>query len=158
MKIKLKILSLLFAISLIISPVLLYGQNKPPEGATRIILTNKLNKEQNFKLIVTKLIDDGWQIASKDLEYGTIETKPKQLGQKSRIEMIYNFVVKDYQIILSGKQSNYLDYNNNNVVVMRSSWDDIYYSVNFNIFQPAFILMDFFDITLNPKPTNKEYK
>jgi hypothetical protein len=149
--------NLILAISLILFPVLLYCQNKPPEGATRIILTNTLSKEQNFKLIVTKLIDDGWQIASKDLEYGTIETKPKQLGQKSRIEMIYNFVVKDYQITLSGKQSNYLDYNNN-VVVMRSSWDDIYYSVNFNIFQPAFILMDFFDITLNPKPTKKEYK
>ena len=155
MKNKFKILSFLFAISLIISPVLLNGQNNPPKGATRIILTDTLSKEQNFKLIVTKLIDDGWQIASKDLEYGTIETKPKKLNKDS-FETIYNFVVKDFQVTLSGKLNNNIDFTYSGVMKINSEWQDIYYSSNFYIFRPAFEKMIGF--ATNLKPFNIDYK
>ena len=147
--------NLILAISLIIAPVLLYGQNNPQKGATRIILTDTLNKEQNFKLIVTKLIDDGWQIASKDLEYGTIETKPKKF-KKDRFETIYNFVVKDFQVTLSGKLNDNIDFTYSGVMKINSEWQDIYYSSSLYIFRPAFEKMISFATNLNP--SNIEYK
>ncbi len=135
--------------------MLLYGQNTPPKGATRIILTDTISKEQNFKFIVTKLIDDGWQIASKDLEYGTIETKPKKLN-KDRFETIYNFVVKDFQVTLSGKLNNNIDFTYSGVMKINSEWQDIYYSSSLYIFRPAFEKMIVFATNLNP--SNIEYK
>lgn len=146
--------NLILVLFIILSPAITLGQNTPPKGAKKILVTDTLSKEQNFKLILNKLIDDGWQIASKDLEYGTIETKPKKL-EKENFDTIYNFVVKDNRVIFTGKLNNNLEINFGGIN-STSTWMDIYYSGGFYIFRPAFEKMIKFAGSLNPSKIEYE--
>jgi hypothetical protein len=91
-------------------------------------MSDSLSKEQNFKLVITTLIDNGWQIEAKDLEYGTIETKARTLP-KDYFETKYTFFIKDSLIILSGQFKNNIDLNFGGVIA-KSTWNDLVYSNN----------------------------
>jgi hypothetical protein len=104
------------------------AQIEPFKGAKRIVMSDSLSKEQNFKLVITTLIDNGWQIEAKDLEYGTIETKARTLP-KDYFETKYTFFIKDSLIILSGQFKNNIDLNFGGVIA-KSTWNDLVYSNN----------------------------
>jgi hypothetical protein len=75
--------------------------DNPPKKTWKILIKNSNNKELNYKLIGQTLIDNDFLIKKKDLDYLTIETKPKLTGAET--SMFYlNFIAKDNSIILTG--------------------------------------------------------
>jgi|1048.fasta_scaffold02612_2 hypothetical protein len=72
-----------------------------PKGTSKIILTNDLNKEENFKHVIDILLEQSHFIASKDSEFGTIKTEARPI---KGLDCLYYFSIriKDQTIIISG--------------------------------------------------------
>ena len=92
-------------ILLFLTSIIAIGQNisieNPPKKTWKILIKNSNNKEVNYQLIGQVLIDNDFSIEKKDLDYLTIETKPKLTSAETSIFYL-NFIAKDNLIILTG--------------------------------------------------------
>ena len=63
-----------------------------PKGTSKIILTNGLTKEENFKHVIDILLEQSHFIASKDSEFGTIKTEARPI---KGLNCLYYFSLSD---------------------------------------------------------------
>lgn len=94
-----------FIIILLFFPLISTAQKTdsiPFKGATKIIVKNELSAEANYKLIISKLLDDGFVISAKDNEYFTVKTEEKDI-KKSTYKYLLDIRAKDKEILFSGK-------------------------------------------------------
>jgi hypothetical protein len=95
----------ILSIILILGSTYLFAQNEVgvevPKGTSKIILTNDLNKEENFKHVIDMLLEQSHFIAAKDSEFGTIKTEARPI---KGLDCLYYFSIriKDQTIILTG--------------------------------------------------------
>ena len=83
---------ILTSILLLVSTYL-FAQNEVvvevPKGTSKIILTNDLNKEENFKHVIDILLEQSHFIASKDTEFGTIKTEARPIKGLNELSLLF---------------------------------------------------------------------
>lgn len=73
-------------------------------GVTKIIVSNDKSAEDNYKLAGTLMLDQGYNIGSKDAEFFQISSEPvKVFGQGVTHMMSIYAVAKDHQITITSK-------------------------------------------------------
>lgn len=100
-----------FFLLFFISPFALKAQknsDKPFNSAIKVVITNNLSKQDNYKAIGEAFVDLNYYINQKDLEFGTLETKPiynEVEGAREFSQIIYASV-KDKQITFTTRYKN----------------------------------------------------
>lgn len=72
------------------------------KGARKITVKNNLSAEENYKLTVRKLIDEGFFIQTKDNDLHYLTTQSKNIP-KTSYSYFLNVRTKDNEIIFEGK-------------------------------------------------------
>jgi len=95
------------------------------KGATKITVKNNLTADENYKLAINKLLDNGFSIESKDAEYKTIKTQIRKIGNWT-YKGFLNIRAKENEIIFSGMFDSGIEINVGGVTT-KSTFEPIVY-------------------------------
>lgn len=109
-------LPFIFILAFISSHV--YSQ-EPPRKANKIILSNSLSKEENYKEVGRILLDSDLIIDFTDKELGFINAV---LYDDHGIDIKIKIVIKDREVTVTGKYGHYLDSPMRYSTVENSGW------------------------------------
>lgn len=145
-----KILPILFAACLM--PLILKAQTKasqePFKGAKKIIATYNISGDSLFTFISKALLKDGFVIASRDKELGTVATDPRHL---KFIDYKVHVIVSDSSVTLAGVGTDGMGVQIG-IVYAEPQWVDIDYRGRSDVRRRAFD--DIIRFTESTKPNN----
>lgn len=90
---------------IIMLPIFAFGQKSETtvfKGAKKILIKTQSNADDNFKLAIEKLIDEGYYIENKDSEYHTLKTQNRKIPNTT-YTMFLNLRTKGSDIIIEGQ-------------------------------------------------------
>lgn len=76
--------------------------NSVPKNTTKIIVKNRLSKDENFQMVGVALINNGYRIKTKDKDFYTIETEFSQT-KRPDWRVSFMFIISDSAITITGR-------------------------------------------------------
>lgn len=74
-----------------------------PKKTNKIIVTNSLKSEENYLHVGKILVQNGYGLKTSNKDFGLFETAPRQMNRKKGWTGIFNIVVADSLITVSGQ-------------------------------------------------------
>jgi hypothetical protein len=109
------------------------------KGVTKIVISNTLSAQENFKLAGQTMIDQGYNIGSKDSEFFQISSEPIKVNGNGAVYMMSIYAVaKDHLLIITGKSKSLSSFKSSKFINNETAFDIVTYEnklISKNIFQ-----------------------
>lgn len=97
-----------------------------PKKANKIIIVNSKAAEENYSYVGKILVQNGYGLKISNKEFGQFETTPKQMDRNKAWTGIFNIVVADSLISLTGQVSAGVS-----LTIGSATSEASYYEINF---------------------------
>jgi hypothetical protein len=98
------------------------------KGVTRILISNNKTAEENYKLCGQIMLDQGYNIGSKDSEFLQIASEPVRVFGQGVTHMFSVYTVsKDHQITITGKSKSLSSFNESRSISRENAFNVVPY-------------------------------